>query len=238
LISRIRYILDLIEQAIFSMDSERYSAYLRKKGVVLGTGTKFFGKPLIDLTRPCLVEIGNHCVFTDNVRFLTHGFDWSVLREKYGEVLGSTGKVVIEDNVFIGMSAIILKGVRIGRDTIIGAGSIVTHDIPANSVAAGNPCRVIMTLDEYYKKRKGEYVEEAKAYAFELYRKTGQVPRQEDFWDEFPIFLERSGKLGSKVKEQLGSSLEKFLKTRPIYASFEEFLISSGIPQSAIEKKH
>jgi acetyltransferase-like isoleucine patch superfamily enzyme len=234
MLSRLHYILDLIEQAVFSFDSDRYSAYLVKKGVAIGKGTQFFGKPLIDLTRPYLVEIGRNCVFTENVKLLTHGFDWSVLREKFGEVIASSAKVVIEDNVFIGMSTIILKGVRIGENTIIGAGSVVTHDIPANSVAAGNPCRVIMTIEDYFRKRKEEYVEEAKKYAFELYRKTGKVPSEEYFWDEFPIFHQRTEKLTPKFKKQLGSSYENFLRTEPVYSSFNEFLIVSGIPQSAI----
>ena len=51
--------------------------------------------------------------------------------------------VSIGNNVWIGMNCIILKGVNIGDNTIIGAGSIVTKDIPANTIAAGNPCKII-----------------------------------------------------------------------------------------------
>lgn len=57
-----------------------------------------------------------------------------------------TAEVVIEENVFIGTNSIILKGVRIGRNSVIGAGSVVTKDVPANVVAAGNPCRVLRSL--------------------------------------------------------------------------------------------
>lgn len=56
--------------------------------------------------------------------------------------------VVIGDNVFIGMHCLILKGVTIGENSIIGAGSVVTKDIPANCVAAGVPCKVIRYLDK------------------------------------------------------------------------------------------
>lgn len=56
---------------------------------------------------------------------------------------GNDSPVIIEDNVWLGYGVKVLKGVRIGENTIIGAGSIVTKDIPANVVAAGNPCRVI-----------------------------------------------------------------------------------------------
>ena len=56
--------------------------------------------------------------------------------------------VVIEDDVFIGARSIILKGVTIGRGSVIGAGSVVSKDIPANVVAAGNPCRVLKQLNQ------------------------------------------------------------------------------------------
>jgi len=60
--------------------------------------------------------------------------------------------VVIEDNVWIGGSVSILGGVTIGKNSIIGAGSVVTRDIPPNVVAAGNPCRVIHKLTEEHMK--------------------------------------------------------------------------------------
>lgn len=220
-----------LAQKIYSRNSKWYVRYLRKKGVLVGDNTQFFGKKAIDLTRPCLVEIGSNCVLTDGVKVLTHGYDWSVLREKFGQVLCSSGKVVVEDNVFIGTNSIILKGVRIGRDSIIGAGSVVTSNIPDGSVAAGNPCKVIMTIDEYYQKRKLEYVNEAKVYAFELYKKTKKIPKLEDFWEEFPIFLNRTGSWGKlPVKRQLGSAFDKFLSSKPIYESYEDFLMDAGIP--------
>ena len=59
---------------------------------------------------------------------------------------GATAPVVIEDGVFIGMHSLVLKGVTIGAHSVIGAGSVVTHDIPAESIAAGNPARVIRNL--------------------------------------------------------------------------------------------
>jgi acetyltransferase-like isoleucine patch superfamily enzyme len=231
-------ILQTIYENICSSSSKLYVAYLRKRGVTVGEGTTFFGRSHIDITRPSLVEIGRNCIFTKNVSLLTHGFDWSVLREKYGEVLCSSGKVVIEDNVFIGTNTTILKGVRIGRDSIVGAGSVVTRDIPAGSVAVGNPCKVIMSIDQYYQSRKRKYVSEAKAYALEIYLKTGKIPVKEDFWEEFPIFLRRDADWGKlPVRGQLGSAFTNFLNSKPIYSSFEEFLIDSGIPKEKINKQ-
>lgn len=59
---------------------------------------------------------------------------------------GKTAPVVIEDDVFIGMNCLILKGVTIGRGSVIGAGSVVTSDIPPGVIAAGNPARVIRII--------------------------------------------------------------------------------------------
>ena len=61
---------------------------------------------------------------------------------------GKNSPVVIGDYVWVGSNALILKGVTIGRNSLIGAGSVVTKNIPANVVAAGNPCRVIRSLEE------------------------------------------------------------------------------------------
>lgn len=60
---------------------------------------------------------------------------------------GATAPITIDDDVFIGMQSLILKGVTIGAGSIIGAGSVVTHDIPAGVIAAGNPAQVIRALD-------------------------------------------------------------------------------------------
>ncbi len=217
-------------------DPRLYITFLRKKGVIIGEGTAFFGHVSIDYNRrPCLVEIGRNCILADGVVLLTHSYDWAVLREKFGEMLCCSGKVVLEENVFVGVNTVILKGVRIGKNTIIGAGSVVTHDIPSNCVAVGNPCKVIMTLEEYYKKRKAVYVEEAKAYALELYRKTKKIPQIADFLEEFPIFLERTYNRGDlPIKSQLGSAYSNFLASEPFYKSFQEFLVAAGIPKEKI----
>jgi acetyltransferase-like isoleucine patch superfamily enzyme len=58
----------------------------------------------------------------------------------------SDAEVIIGDNVWIGMNVVVLKGVTIGENALIAAGSVVVSDIPANSMAAGNPARVVRTL--------------------------------------------------------------------------------------------
>ena len=122
---------------------------------------------------------------------LTHGFDWCVLKKKYGRVLGSSGMVSVGDNVFIGTGATILKGVTIGHNVIIGAKSVVTHDIPDNSVAVGTPARVIMSIDEYYKKRLD--VQEKEAHELvHRYREVYHKEPDERVLSEF-FFLYESG---------------------------------------------
>ena len=120
-------------------DSTSYIKWLRKLGMQIGDRTTIYAprKTSIDITRPWMISIGNDVQITEGVTILTHGYDWSVLKRKYGDILGSSGKVVIDDNVFIGMQSTILKGVHIGSNVIIGANSLVTHDIPDNSVVGG-----------------------------------------------------------------------------------------------------
>jgi maltose O-acetyltransferase len=66
------------------------------------------------------------------------------------------GKVTIGNRVFIGASSVILPGVTIGSNVIIGAGSVVTKDIPDNVVAAGNPAKVLMPINDFLTKRQQE----------------------------------------------------------------------------------
>ena len=56
--------------------------------------------------------------------------------------------IVIEDGCWLASNVVVTGGVKIGKNSIIGAGSVVTKDIPANSLAVGNPCRVIRAIDE------------------------------------------------------------------------------------------
>lgn len=92
------------------------------------------------------ISIGNGCLLGSNVLIADTDFHpIDKLNRRYAKP--NPGKeIIIEDNVFIGTGSIILKGVRIGENSVIGAGSVVTKDVPSNSVAAGNPCKVIRDL--------------------------------------------------------------------------------------------
>jgi acetyltransferase-like isoleucine patch superfamily enzyme len=129
-----------------------YIIYLRRKGVKIGYGTKFNGHVHVD--DDPLVEIGANCILTHGVRIFCHDGVCSVLYHIYGNLpdIVPSMKTTIGDNVYIGSGTTVLKGVTIGKNSVIGAGSVVTRSIPANSVAVGNPCKVISTIEEYYAK--------------------------------------------------------------------------------------
>lgn len=120
---------------------EKYARYLGVKvGVDCSIATKYFG------SEPYLVEIGDHVQITSDVRFFTHGGGW-VFRNKYPD-FDSFGKIKIGNNVYIGNCAMIMPGVTVGNNVVIGAGSIVTKSIADNTIVAGNPARRIGEINE------------------------------------------------------------------------------------------
>lgn len=143
--------------------SKDYVEYLRSLGMVIGDKTVIYSPKhcTVDETRPWMIEIGNNVSITEGVTILTHGYDWSVFKGMYGDVLGSAGHVRIGDNVFIGMNATILKGVIIGSNVVIGANSLINKDVPDNCVVVGNPQRVVCDIDSYLEKRRSAQVSEA-----------------------------------------------------------------------------
>ncbi|OGM48693.1 acetyltransferase [Aspergillus bombycis] len=111
----------------------------------VGKGT-FLNFNLIVLDT-CLVTIGERVLFGPNVSIYgaTHPMDPAVRRGLEGPEAGK--EVHIEDDVWIGGSVIILAGVRIGRGSTVGAGSVVTRDVPPFHFVAGNPARVIRKIE-------------------------------------------------------------------------------------------
>lgn len=153
-------------------------AMLKDQGVSVGKGTLIFdaGSVKIDSSRPALISIGAYCKITGGTIILTHDYSRFVLRRAYGDVVGEARKTTIGDNVFIGMNSIILMGTHIGDNSIIGAGSVCHGRYPDNSVIAGNPAKVICSLDEYYQKRKVSSEKEAIDYANLYKEKYGEYP--------------------------------------------------------------
>lgn len=90
------------------------------------------------------IEIGNNVLFGANSTITDT--DWHGIAPDERREPGAASPVIIEDNVWIGLNATVLKGVTIGKNSIIGAGSIVTKSIPANVIASGQPAKVIRNL--------------------------------------------------------------------------------------------
>ena len=233
-----RWIRDLkakLERRRIMGDSTLFTQWLRQQGCRIGEGVQWYGLPhvYVDITRPSLIEIGNNVCFTRGCTLLTHGFDWFVLRNLYDEVIASSGRLRIGDNVFVGMGSVLLKGITIGDNCIIGALSLVNKDIPPNSVAAGNPAKVVCTIEQYYEKRKRLYAEEAKDYARSIKENLGRDPVPADFHEEFPLFLPPGEPLpGARksIRYQLGASYDNYMrKHKPLYPSFEAFLKDAGL---------
>lgn len=114
-------------------------------GVIIGDNVNLINTN-IDWSHGFLVSIGNRVTLT-GVKILAHDGSTQI---PFG--VSRVGKVTIGDEVFVGHGTIILPNVRIGSRVVVGAGSVVTRDIPDNSVAVGNPARVIGTYDDFLKK--------------------------------------------------------------------------------------
>ena len=214
-------------------DEETFLQYLRQNGAEIGQRVRIYDpqSTTIDVTRPWMLKIGDDVQITEGVTILTHGYDWSVLKGMYGPVLGSCGEVVIGNNCFIGMHTTILKGVHIGNNCVIGANSLVNHDIEDGWVAAGNPAKPIMRIEDYYQKRLDAQIDEAA----ELYRcyvqRMHKEPPVEVFDEFFWLFQPRDENTltpGAAHKLQLVGNYEKasalFLSTKPVYDGYDAFL--------------
>lgn len=92
------------------------------------------------------INIGNHVLIGPNVGLYTANHSLDPKRRQAGYCYARP--IIIEDNVWIGAGVHVMGGVTIGRNAVIGAGSVVTHSIPSDCIAAGNPCRVIRKVEE------------------------------------------------------------------------------------------
>jgi acetyltransferase-like isoleucine patch superfamily enzyme len=119
---------------------------------------------LATFAKGAFIEIADGCSFSGTViganerislgrgvmcgaNVLITDFDWHAIDPGLRRSgVAATKPVVLEANVWLGLNVVVLKGVRIGKNSVIGANSLVNSDIPANVIAAGNPCRVIRKI--------------------------------------------------------------------------------------------
>lgn len=152
-----RDILNKIHKLHFYIiwDGEKRAKYLKKKNILRGIGSNCLFQSRIFPMDPKLLLIHNNVTIAANVTFCTH----DAIRHVYMNIDNknyamSRGAIEIMDNVFIGVGTIILPNVRIGKNCIIAAGSVVTKNVPDNSIVAGNPAKVIGNFDILKNKRE------------------------------------------------------------------------------------
>lgn len=100
--------------------------------------------PGVRIDSACRVTVGDNTMIAAGA-YLTDA-DWHDVYDRT-RMIGAHAPIRLEDNVWIGDGAVLCKGVTVGANSVIGAGSVVTRDIPANVVAAGNPATVVRPLD-------------------------------------------------------------------------------------------
>ncbi len=184
----------------------------------------------LDSTMPFLLEIGRNVHITAHVNILTHDGVWMAMKGNDGRVMGHVAPVKIGDNVFIGRYCMILCGVTICDNVILGAGSVVSSSIDVPGVYAGCPARLISPYEQYRERRQQRQADEAYVIAERYYERFHKMPPQEIFAEYFWLFAERNlDKLPPVFLHRmtLGGSLETakkaFLDSAPVFEGYEAF---------------
>ena len=209
--------------------SDAYIGYLNRGGAEIGSGTFFYDPVhvMIDEGNLPYIKIGKNCRITKDVIILGHDYSYAVLRPMYHRMLRKAAMTEIGNNVFIGMRAIILMGTHIGNNVIVGAGSVVSGSFPDNVVIAGNPAKVICTLEEYYQKNLKLFENYAKV-TYQVKRKylKREVTEEDMHWynqlwkTDKAEEIYRGLHVDGDNKDEIISDL---LKVIPQYESFDEF---------------
>lgn len=127
-------------------------AYARKVGVRMNGRVTIYGSNYFMFSaEPYLVTLGDNVYISVDATFVCHDGGVLPFRKDIPD-LDLAAPIIVHDNVFIGMKAIIMKGVEIGENSVVAAGAIVTKSVPPGSVVGGNPARVISTTDVYLEK--------------------------------------------------------------------------------------
>ena len=125
---------------------------IRKQGLQIAEDCRLYGWPNFG-SEPFLISIGKRVGISERVTFITHdgGTSVTLSNPKYKWVI-KYGRITIRENCFIGFGAIILPGVTIGPNAVVAAGSVVTTNVPPNTVVGGNPAKVIKSIEDYAEK--------------------------------------------------------------------------------------
>ena len=132
------------------------ASYIRNKNIFKSMGEGCYWHPRSIPQDAQWISFGNNVYVTANVSFIAHDMSDSLLNRimSDGEYRYYQEEIVVGNDVIIGSRAIVLPGKHIGNRCIIGAGSVITKDVPDGSVVGGNPAKVIGTFDDFTRKRK------------------------------------------------------------------------------------
>jgi acetyltransferase-like isoleucine patch superfamily enzyme len=126
--------------------------YARSIGVKIGNDCRLIGINAYTFgTEPYLISIGDHVTVTAGVNFVTHDGGVWIFRKDNPDI-DVIAPITVGNNVFIGLRAIIMPGVTIGDDCVIGCGAVVTRDVEPGTVVVGVPARPISNVQDYFKK--------------------------------------------------------------------------------------
>lgn len=154
--NRILLLLKYFMRKLYSQN--KFQNSLRRDGVTIGDDCEICTDVVLG-SEPYLISLGDKVRITSGCKFITHDGGVWVLRNKYNKPdIDLIRGIKIGNNVHVGINTIIMPGVTIGDNCIIGCCAVVTKDIPDNSVAAGVPARVIKTIDDYYNKHSKDFV--------------------------------------------------------------------------------
>ena len=136
---------------------ERRWYKLRQQGMHLGSDVWLPASTWIDPDYCFLISIGDHCGFGEECLILAHDAQMDEFLDA-----ARIGQVTIHESCHIGARTVILPGVVIGPKTIVGANSVVTRSLPPDTVCAGNPAKVICSLEDYLSKHRSRIGEATK----------------------------------------------------------------------------
>ena len=138
----------MILSALHKLRLSRY----KKRGLQIADDCRLMGMPFFG-TEPYLISIGKRVTISGKVAFITHdGATWVFRHLPLYAHVRKFGRITVHDNCFIGYGAVILPGVTIGPNSVVGANSLVTKDVPPNTVAGGVPARPLIGVEDYAEK--------------------------------------------------------------------------------------
>jgi maltose O-acetyltransferase len=156
-VSLVGKLLDIMGWAKGRFDvtrQERRWSKLRALGMHIGEDVLLPPSTFIDVSHCFLISIGDHCGFGPDCLILAHDAQMDEFLDA-----ARLGRVILHPSCHIGARTVILPGVELGPRTIVGAGSVVSKSLPAETVCAGSPARVICSLDEYLDRHRRRLAE-------------------------------------------------------------------------------